>query len=161
MIPTIARGAALAISLIALAGCSSGSPSTFNLGNASVDQSYTCPVGASNAHYDVHGTIDANNPTSQPVLISTVDATFTLASVKGGWLEKVGDKYVPSQVTFTPATVGAGASTTIAVTIPSACTGRSASATVASGDYAVSFKITTTAGTFKLDSKDRHRITTA
>jgi hypothetical protein len=47
------------------------------------------------------------------------------------------------------------------VTIPSACTGRVANATVSSADYRVSYSMTTSAGTFKFDSKDRHRILTA
>jgi hypothetical protein len=78
--------------------------------------------------------------------------------VKGGWLQKVGDKYDAGNVTFTPDTVGAGANATLALTIPSACTGRTANTAVASGDYAVTFTIITSAGTFKVDSKDRHRI---
>lgn len=130
------------------------------MSNASVDSSYTCPVGASNAHYDFHGTIDAHNGTSSAVSISSVDATLTLADVKGGWLQKVGDRYDAGSVTFTPTSVGAGGSATIAVTIPSACTGRTAKSPSASGDYAVTFTINTSAGTFKLDSKDKHRITT-
>lgn len=143
-----------------LAGCSFGSTSTFSVSNASVDAGHTCPVGASNAQYDVHGTIDAHNGTSKPVTISVVDATMTLAAVNGGWLQKVGDRYSAPNLPFTPGTVGAGSTATLDVTIPIACTGRVAGSPVASGDYAVSFTLTTSAGTFKLDSKDKHRITT-
>jgi len=146
--------------VILCAGCSFGSPSTFTVTNASVDPSYTCPVSANNARYDLHGTVDAHNGTSKTVTISTIDAVMTLAAIKGGWLEKVGDKYDARNVSFTPDNVGAGANATLNVTIPSACTGRSANAPVASGDYTVNFTITTSAGTFKLDSKDRHRILT-
>ena len=146
--------------MILCAGCSFGSPSTFTVTNASVDPSYTCPVGANNAHYDLHGTVDAHNGTSKAVTISTIDAVMTVAALKGGWLEKVGDKYDAGNVSFTPDNVGAGANATLNVTIPSACTGRSANAPVSSGDYTVAFTITTSAGTFKLDSKDRHRILT-
>jgi hypothetical protein len=32
---------------------------------------------------------------------------------------------------------------------------------VASGDYVINFTMTTTAGTFKLDSQNKHRIATA
>jgi len=155
-----ARQAAIAACVILCAGCSFGSPSTFTVTNASVDPSYTCPVGANNAHYDLHGTVDAHNGTSKAVTISTIDAVMTVAAIKGGWLEKVGDKYDAGNVSFTPDNVGAGANATLNVTIPSACTGRSANAPVSSGDYTVAFTITTSAGTFKLDSKDRHRILT-
>lgn len=150
----------ISVAVVASAGCSSGSQSTFSLSGASVDQGYTCPVGANNARYDVHGTIDAHNATSNAVSVSSIDATMTLAAVKGGWLEKVGDRYDAGNATFTPASVGAGASTTINVTFSSACTGRIASAPVSSGDYMVTFTLSTSAGTFKIDSKDRHSIVT-
>jgi len=151
---------AVASVLIALAGCSSQAASTFSLSNSSVDASHTCPVGASNAHYDIHGTLDAHNGTSKDVTITSVDATMTVAAVNGGWLQKVGDKYLAHDITFTPSTIAAGKSSTVSVTIPSACTGRVAGAPVASGDYAVSFTVTTSAGTFKVDSKNKHRILT-
>lgn len=160
MISTGTRHIAIAICVLVVAGCSIGSPSTFTLGNATVDASYTCPVGASNVHYDLHGTIDAHNGTSKTVTISTVDVTMTLAAVKGGWLQRVGDKYYAGGVTFTPDSVGAGSDAKLSVTIPSACTGRAANDPVSSGDYAVTFTINSSAGTFKLDSKDRHRILT-
>src|SRR4029077_12513018 len=156
----MARWLAAAAGVVVLAGCSFGSPTTFTLDSASVDPSYSCPVGATNAKYDVHGTIDAHNGTSKAVSISSVDATLTLASVKGGWLQKVGDKYDAGNITFTPAEVGAGSSAKLDVTIPSACTGRTASSPVASGDYVVGFTMITSAGTFRVESKDRHRIST-
>ena len=152
--------AAVVVSVVMLAGCSFGSPSTFTVSNASVDPSYTCPAGANNVYYDLRGTIDARNGTSKAVTISTVDATLTLAAVKGSWLQKVGDKYDAGHVTFTPSSVGAGANATLGVTIPSACTGKSANTPAASGDYTVTFTLNTSAGTFKLDSKDKHRILT-
>ncbi len=144
-----------------LAGCSIGSPTTFGIDTASVDATYRCPVGASNEHYVLHGSIDVHNGTSKTVTISSVDATLTLAAVKGGWLQKVGDKYDAGNVTFTPAEVGAGSSAKLDVTIPSACTGRTANSPVASGDYAVAFTMVTSAGTFRVESTDRHRISTA
>jgi hypothetical protein len=130
------------------------------VGSAVVDPSYTCPLGAHNAAYDIHGTIDIRNGTAKDVTITSVDATLTLAATKGEWLQKVGDKYIARNLTYSPASVAAGASTTLAFTIPSACTGRVASASLASGDYAVTIDMTTSAGTFKAGSKNRHRIST-
>jgi hypothetical protein len=147
--------------LVLLAGCSFGSSSTFTVSNASVDQGYTCPVSARNLQYEVHGTIDARNGTSQKVNISAVTATMTLSAVKGAWLQKVGDRFEAGNVTYSPTSVGAGSSATLAVTIPSACTGRGTASTVASGEYVVNFTLSTTAGTFKLDSQNKHRIATA
>ena len=117
-------------------------------------------MGAHNAAYDIHGTIDAHNGTSKEVTITAVQATLTLAAVKGEWLQKVGEKYVAANATYSPTSVAAGARTTLTVTIPSACTGRVKGAPVASGDYAVSFDLPTSAGTFKTASKNRHQITT-
>ncbi len=151
----------MAAGLLLLAGCSFGSPTTFGIDTASVDATHRCPVGASNEHYILHGSIDVHNGTTRAVTISSVDATFTLASVKGAWLQKVGDKYDARNITFTPAEVGAGSNAKIDVTIPSACTGRTANAPVASADYVVGFTVITSAGTFKVDSADRHRISTA
>ncbi len=145
---------------LVLAGCGFGSPSTFSVSSASVDPGHTCPVGGSNVPYEIHGTIDVHNGTSKAVTISSIDATLTLAASKGGWLQKVGDRYDAGNITFTPANINAGASATITVTIPSACTGRAANSPQASGDYVVGFTMITSAGTFKLDSKDRHRIVT-
>ncbi len=159
--PRAIRRIAVAAAAVVLAGCSIGSPPTFSVSGAGVDPNYTCPAGAANARYDLHGTIDVHNGTSKAVTISSVSATMTLAAVKGGWLQKVGDSYTAGNLTFTPGTVGPGANATLAVTIPSACTGRSAASPVASGDYAVTFTLTTSAGKFKLDSRNRHRIVTA
>jgi hypothetical protein len=73
----------------------------------------------------------------------------------------LGDKFDAGNITYAPTSVGAGSSTTLAVTIPSACTGRATGSPVASGDYEVTFTMTTTAGIFKVDSQNKHRIATA
>ena len=130
------------------------------MSNASVDAGYTCPVAAHNAAYDIHATIDAHNATSKEVTITAIEATLTLAAVKGGWLQRVGEKYVATNVTYSPASVAAGANTTLTVTIPSACTGRIKGAAIASGEYTVSFSMTTSAGTLKTVGKNKHQITT-
>jgi hypothetical protein len=147
--------------LVLLAGCSLGSSSSFTVSNASVDQTYTCPVSAKNLQYDVHGTIDVHNGTSKTVTISALTAIMTLAAVNGGWLQKVGDKFDAGDVTYSPTSVAAGSSATVAVTIPSACTGRAAKSPPAWGDYVLTFTMKTSAGTFKLDSQNKHRIATA
>ena len=99
--------------------------------------------------------------TSKTVTISAVTATMTLAAVKGGWLQKVGDRFDAGNVTFTPTSVGPGSSATIAVAIPSACTGRAAGSPASWGDYEVTFAITSSEGKFKVDSLNKHRIVTA
>jgi hypothetical protein len=147
--------------LLLLAGCSFGSTSSFTVSNASVDQGYSCPVSAKDVQYDLHGTINAHNGTAQRVNVTAVTAVMTLAAVNGGWLQKVGDKFDAGNVTYAPTSVDAGSSTSLSVTIPSACTGRADKSPPAWGDYLVTFTMKTSAGSFTLDSQNRHRITTA
>ena len=161
MISVRPRHIAAAASFLLLAGCTFGSTANFAVSSASVDQAYTCPVGAKALQYDLHGTIDAHNGTSQTVKITAVTAVMTLAAVNGGWLQKVGDKFDAGNVTYAPTSVDAGSSATISVTIPSACTGRAAKSPPAWGDYLVTFNVKTSAGSFKLDSQNKHRIATA
>ena len=161
----VAGGAKVALLLLlvgAAGGCSLGSPSTFALNSASVDSSYICPAGSDNAPYDLHATVDLRNGTSSEVTIKSVAAVMTLAVVKGGWLERVGDKYEAGGVTVTPATVGAGSPASLNVTIPIACTnGKTPSGGSSYGEYSVALKVTTSSGTYTIESKNRHRIVAA
>lgn len=157
-----ARAAKVAL-LLLLAGaagnCSLGSPSTFTLNSASVDATYTCPAGTDKGPYDLHATIDVRNGTSSGVTITSVGAVMTLAAIKGGWLDPIGDKYKAEGVTFSPATVGAGSPASLKVTIPSACTnGKKVSDGSNYGEYSVALTVTTSSGTYTIDSKNRHRI---
>lgn len=160
-----ARAGKVALLLLlagAAGGCSFGSPSTFAVDGASVDSSYVCPAGSDNVPYDLHATVDVRNGTSSGVTIKSVAAVMTLAVAKGGWLERVGDKYEAGGVTFAPATVGAGSPASLEVTIPSACTnGKTPSGGSSYGDYSVALKVTTSSGTYTIDSKNRHRIVAA
>jgi hypothetical protein len=143
-------------------GCSIGSPSTFSLTSASVDSSYTCPTGVDNAAYELHATIDLRNGTSNRVTIKSVAASMTLSAVKGSWLERLGDKYEASGITFTPAAVSAGSSASLKVTIPSACTnGEAPAAGTSYGDYSVALVVTASSGTYTIQSKNHHRIVAA
>jgi hypothetical protein len=137
--------------------CGFGS-STFSLSNANVDASYTCPDNANNARYDVKATIDAHNGTSRSVTIQSVGAVMTLTAVSGVWLQKVGDTYDAGSVTFTPTSVGSGASAKLKATVPSACTHGQGATGANYGEYSIAFTVATSAGTFKITSKNRHRI---
>lgn len=142
-----------------LAGCTIGAPSTFTVNGASVDSAYTCPYRANNAAYDVHGTVDVRNGTSSSVTIKSVSATITLVAVHGNWLEPVGDKYDAGEATFSPTNVGAGRSAALKVMIPSACTnGNAQTMTTSYGDYSVTMTITTSTGTYRVQSANLHRI---
>ena len=150
------RIATLVVAGLFLASCG-GSP-TFSVSDATVDDSYACPVNAHNAAYDLHGTISAHNGTGSSVLITSVSAVMTLTAVSGTWLQKVGDRYDAGSVAFTPSSVSAGATASLQVTIPSSCThGQTASGTNY-GEYTVTFKIVSGAGPFTITSKNKHRI---
>jgi hypothetical protein len=151
------------LALLAIAGgCSVGGPSTFSLNSASVDESYICPTSASNLSYTLHATIDVRNGTSGSVTIRSVAVVMTLASVKGGWLEHVGDKYDAGGVAVSPDTVGAGNTASLNLSIPSACTnGKVPSSGSSYGEYSVAFTVVTSAGTHTIVSQNRHRIVAA
>lgn len=141
--------------------CRFGS-STFNLNHASVESRYVCPRGSNNTLYNIHASTDANNGTSSAVTIDTVTAVLTLTAVHGSWLQQLGSKYDAGQVSFAPAGVAAGANTTLHVTIPSACTNESTAASGASfAEYRITLTVKSSAGTFRIDSQNRHRITAA
>lgn len=150
------------ILLIGTSGCAIGSPSTFTLDSASVDPSYVCPNSATDLPYTIHATIGVRNGTSSSVAITSVAVVMTVAAVKGGWLEHIGDKYAAPGVTVSPGTVGAGTSASLLVTIPSECTnGKVPSAGARYADYTVAFTLATSAGTHTIVSSNRHRITAA
>jgi len=144
-----------------VSACAIGAPSTFMLNSASVDATYVCPTGSADARYNLKATIDVHNGTSGTVTIKSVGAVMTLAAVKGGWLEHIGDQYDAAGVTVSPQSVGAGSSASLKVTVPSACTnGKTASSSgdASYGDYAVTFTVATSAGTHTIQSQNRHRL---
>lgn len=147
--------------LACIAACSSGSP-TFSLDSASVDQTYFCPGGASNAPYDLHATVQAHNGTGKTVTIDSITAQMTLAAVTGDWLEKLGDRYDAGDAKFEPATIAPGATTPLKITIASACTsGPYGTGVSSSADYNVTIRVTTSAGTFSITSANQHEIVAA
>ena len=152
--------AGVAIGACLISACS-GTSSNFALNSASVDQSFTCPVGSSDTPYEIHATVDAHNGTTSPVTIKSASADLTLEAVKGPWLEKVGDRYQASKVTVEPATVAPGANASLKVTIPSACTNGKATNGANYGDYRVAVHIATSAGNFSISSKALHRLVAA
>ena len=148
--------------LLSLTSCAVGAPAAFTLKSASVDPSHACPLGANNLPYDLHATIEVRNGTSSTVTIKSVDAVMSLAAVKGAWLEPIGDRYDATAVSFSPASIPAGSASTVNATIPSACTNvRAPTAGPSYGEYAVAIRLITSAGTFTLNSANRHRILAA
>lgn len=147
------------LALVLVAACSTSKAATFTLKSASVDATYYCPGGANNAAYDLHATVNVHNGTSKAVTIDAVTAQMTVASIKGSWLEKVGERYSADAVKFAPATVAAGEDSSVKLTIPSACTsGKYGSGNSSSADYKVTVHLTTSAGTFTITAANQHEI---
>ena len=153
------RGVLAILGLTLVAACSSSSQPAFTTGTASVDPTYYCPGGANNAPYDLHATVHVHNGTGRAVTVDSVTAQMTVASVKGAWLEKVGDRYNAGDAKFAPATIAAGGSAALNVTIPSACTsGKYGSGTSSSADYTVTIRLATSAGSFSVTAGNQHEI---
>lgn len=153
------RYALTAFIVLALAACSSSSQPTFTLAGASVDPTYYCPGGANNAPYDLHATVRARNSTGRLVTVEAATAQMTVASVRGVWLEKVGDRYEAANAKFTPATIAPSSDATLELTIPSACTsGKYGTGTSSSASYNVSIQLTTSAGKFTVTAGNQHEI---
>ena len=158
----LAKIAPLLLVVAIAGGCSIGAPSTFSLSSASVDESFVCPTSATDLAYTIHAMLGVHNGTSSNVTIRSVAVVMTLASVKGGWLEHVGDKYDASGVTVSPASVSAGNDASLNVKIPSTCTnGKVPSAGSSYAEYSVAFTVVTSAGTHAILSQDKHRIVAA
>ena len=154
------RGAALGLVALLFTACSSGQPATFAVTSASVDPLYSCPGGSNNAPYDLHATVDVRNGTSKAVTIDSVGAQLKLVAVQGPWLERPGDLYDAGAATFAPTGVPAGASDAVMVTIHSFCTSNSAAGT-SHGDYTVTMKLVTSAGSYSITAKNQHEIRAA
>lgn len=130
--------------------------------NASVDAAHSCPAGASNAAYDLHAQVDVHNSTSNSVTIKTITADMTLEASGGTWEEKIGDRYSVAAARFTPESVGSGATTTVQLTVPSACTNsKTGTGGKSHGDYQVTLHLATSSGSFSVTSKNLHTITAA
>ena len=151
------RGGGWALVVVLLSSCGFGSTAEFTLSNANVQPNYVCPSSTSNTPYELQARITAYNGTSNSISIKSVSAVMTLAAVHGGWLQQVGYKYDAGTAVFAPDHVGAGSTATLEVTIHSACRSKT-SGTLSYADYSVELTAATSAGTFKITSRNPHRI---
>jgi hypothetical protein len=151
---------ASALVAIAALACSCGFGSgDFSLSGATADSDHACASAVSNAAYDLHVTVAVHNGRSSSVSIKSVSAVMTLAEVHGGWLQPVGYRYEAQNLAFAPDHFGAGSDATLKVTVPSACTNQSPDGgPVSYADYSVALTVTTSAGTLKIVTRNRHRI---
>jgi hypothetical protein len=152
----------LAVALLAGAAlaCSSAEP-TFSLKSATVDDVYWCPGGARDSGYDLHATVVAHNGTARAVAIVSATAAMKLTTVRGSWLERVGDRY-DADAKVAPTAIAANSTATLTVTIPSACTsGRWGPHASSSGTYVVTVRLVTSAGPRSITAANPHQILAA
>jgi len=147
---------------LALSTACSSPPATFALTGASVDSTYWCPGGSTDAPYTLNATIRSRNDTSTQVAIQSASVEMVLAAVKGSWLERVGDRYDAANLVVTPNTVAAHSSATLTVAVPSTCTSaKYGSGSSSSGSYEVTIHLVTSAGSFSITAANRHEILAA
>ena len=124
-----------------------------NLSNAHINPtSFTCPSGANNYPYDVKGTVDADNQSSNNITIKSLATSATVTRLNGSWGISVGTKSGAENVTFSPTSIGSGSKTTIKFTTPWTCTNtNSANQANTFADFALVLTVVTSAGTYRIN----------
>jgi hypothetical protein len=147
---------------VAIGACAPicGIGSHFTLSNAHVDSSYTCPKQVTNHPYDVNATIDADNYTNNTLTIRSISETDTAVAIHGQWDGEVGAKGGGKITDYSPRSMSAGSKATIRFTIPFQCTDQGTISSSTYGDFAFVFTVTTSAGTFKIEGANKHRLIT-
>jgi hypothetical protein len=154
-----ARIAAVVSALATLGACVPicGIGAKFAVSNARVDPNYNCPYPSENHAYDVHVSIDASNTLSKTVTIKSVSETDQLVKTAGDWNGPKTARGGGPVKTFAPQSVPSGGNATIPFTIPFQCTNSGPSVTTY-GEFTFRFTLVTSAGTYTIDSANRHRL---
>ena len=129
----------------------------FSLSNAHVDSEYKCHYPSNEAPYDVHGSIDADNSTTSAVTIKSMSEQDELVSTAGDWNGPKTAKAGGPIAKFSPKSIASGARSTIKFTIGFNCTNSGPTVTTY-GEFIFKFTLVTSAGTYKIDAGNRHRL---
>lgn len=129
----------------------------FALSNARVDSQFDCPNLSDHFPYQVHGSIDASNTLSSTVTIKSIDETDELVATAGEWNGPKNAKAGGPITNFQPKSVASGANTTIKFSVGFVCTS-SGPGVKTYGDFAFTFKVTTSAGTYTITTGNHHRL---
>lgn len=121
----------------------------FNLSNAHIQSTQTCPPNSSNFGYRTPVTIDVSNETSQTVTIKRVDSDATTTATHGAWNAPVGTKGGETNVPFSPKSFTAGQKGTVTLSLDWTCTNSGAGASTYA-DFQVVVSFQTSAGTYKI-----------
>ena len=129
----------------------------FALSNARVDAQYNCPKGSDHLPYDVHASIDASNTLNHAVTIKSIDEQDELVATAGEWNGPKTAKAGGPVTNFQPKSVASGADSTIKLSIGFVCTSSGPSVTTY-GDFAFTFTVKTSAGTYTIKAGNHHRL---
>ena len=129
----------------------------FSLSNAHVDAEYKCPFPSNEAPYQVHGSIDADNSTTGAVTIKSMSEQDELVATAGEWNGPKTAKAGGPITNFSPKSMASGATSTIKFSIGFTCTNSGPTVTTY-GDFTFKFTVVTSAGTYKIDAGNRHRL---
>jgi hypothetical protein len=133
----------------------------FALTNARVDSQFDCPNGSDHFPYQIHGSIDASNTLGSNVAIKSIDETDVLVATAGEWNgAKPGTAAAKAGgpiTNYSPKSVASGANVTIKFSVGFVCTSSGPTVTTY-GDFAFTFKVTTSAGTYTIAAANHHRL---
>jgi hypothetical protein len=129
----------------------------FSLSNAHVDSEYKCPYPSNQAPYQVHGSIDADNSTTSAVTIKSMSEADELVNTAGQWNGPKTAKAGGPITSFSPKSIASGASSTIKFSVGFDCTNSGPTVTTY-GEFTFKFTVVTSAGTYKIDAGNRHRL---
>jgi hypothetical protein len=157
---TLARRVAMFGALaLALGACVPicGIGAKFALTSAHVDAQYNCPNGSNRSPYDVHGTIEASNTLSNTVTIKSIDEVDQIVATAGAWEGSKNAKDGGPITGYSPRSVGPGDDATIKFAVGFICTSSGPSVTTYA-DFAFTFTVKTSAGTYTIKSGNNHRL---
>lgn len=158
----VVRAAVLAAALLALGACVPicGIGAHLTLSNAQVDSGYKCPNPSSDRPYDIHGSIDVDNYTSNNVTIKSMSEAWQLVSSGGHWSGPKNAKGGSGVTNYQPRSISAGDKLTVKFVIGFGCTNSNAGPTTF-GDFTFKLTLVTTNGTYTVAVGDHHRLTFA
>jgi hypothetical protein len=158
----VSRGGRLAIAglaVLAVGACGPFCNGKVAVANAHVDPTFSCPRPADNYAYKVHGSVDIDNPTNQTLTVKSITEENTTVAIHGNWTGPLGAKGGSTITDFTPKTVKSGSKAIVRFTIAFECTDSGPSVSTYA-DFDFKFTVVTSAGTFKLDGANKHRLVT-
>jgi hypothetical protein len=144
-------GAALLVLLIGACGpfCGNGK---LNLSNATLSpKEFTCPTNTTDYGYDLKGTLDADNQSSNKVTVKSMSTTAVVQKLQGNWAIAVGDKSGAENIQFSPKSIDPGQKATLKFTTPWSCSNSGTNGQETYADFKIELAIDTDHGKFTVE----------